>query len=258
MIILWNNQWKTADEAVIPLQSEAVMFGLGAFETLRANLGGQLIQAEAHIERLLDSLYAMDLNVSYSSSELLTMLEKVAYTGKDTIQRMKIIVVPEGVAVISEPLNIDSNVYNGVSLKSVIQHRSLPEIKSLSYLECLLSYRDAQSNGYFEALMVSKTGEVYEGSRSNIFWFEGETLVTRESGILPGITRQLVLDHAPFDTRFSGITLHELVKKDEVFMTSTTLGVVPVNRIDKFENVGEKSHRNTKKVWDIIRKKFYV
>ncbi|NQV38654.1 MAG: aminotransferase class IV [Candidatus Marinimicrobia bacterium] len=256
MNILWNNQWVKPEEAVIPLHSEAVMYGLGAFETLRANLGGDIIKPEAHIDRLFLSLDSIGLSHSYTIEEILLMLRRVAENGKSTMQRMKIMVVPEGIAVTSEVLKIDPTIYNGIALKSVVQHRPLPNVKSLSYLECLLSYREAIKEGYFEALMIGLEGEVYEGSRSNIFWFDEDILHTRDTGVLPGITRQLVLDQSPFDIEYSITNLDDLKTKDEIFITSSTLGIVPVSKIDD-AIIQDDTFQHTGKIWNILQKKFY-
>ena len=257
MIILWNNHWVKPEEAVIPLQSEAVMYGLGAFETLRANKGGSVIRPEAHIDRLFLSLHSIGLSIAYTRDDILQMITRVAEKGKETLQRIKVMVVPEGISVSGEPLEIDSEIYKGISLKSVIQHRPLPNVKSLSYLECLLSYREAIEAGYFEALMVGENGEVYEGSRSNIFWFEDDILFTRDTGVLPGITRQLVIDESPYKVSYSMTGLDELKTRDEVFITSSTLGIVPVVKIDDTVLPGEGNHFRTKELWKRLQSLAY-
>lgn len=256
MIILWNNEWIKPDQATIPLFSEAVLYGLGAFETLRANPGPSIIEPAAHVERLFNSLDAIGLPIAYSQDDILAMLQKVAEQSPAHHQRMRLMVVPEGISISSESLIINPHVYKGVALKVVTQNRPLPTVKSLSYLECLLSYRSAQDDGYFEALMVDERGEVFEGSRSNIFWFEDQTLCTRDRGVLPGITRQLVLDSALFPIRYEIIRLPELLRKSEVFMTNTTQGVVPVVKIDESIIGSGLPGQNTLRQRDAL-KRFY-
>ena len=257
MVILWNNKWVGEQEAVIPLQSEAVMYGLGAFETLRVNANGDIIALKEHIARLSQSITAIGMPIKVDNKRLEEMAQRVADKGKNGRQKMRIMVVPEGVMISSEPLIIDETIYKGVSLKSVVQNRPLPHVKSLSYLECLLAYREARTLGYFEALMVDASGMVYEGSRSNIFWFENDTLCTRSSGVLPGITRQLVIDYSPYNVSFSEISVSELGTRSEVFITSSTLGIVPVKRIDETHIPLEMNSR-TESLWQLLQKSVYL
>jgi len=67
----------------------------------------------------------------------------------------------------------------------------------------------------------------------------GERLITPDTGILPGITRQVVLDLAAgvFDVEKRRLSLQDLHAMDEVFITSSTREIVPVIRIDE-ETVG--------------------
>lgn len=257
MIILWNNRFVAESEATIPLLSEAVLFGFGAFETLRANADGMIIELDAHVERLRRSLDAIQLPVQVSPDELKAMVRRVVDKGSNGLQRLRILAVPEGIAVTSIPLNIDANVYGGVSVKTVVQHRAIPDVKSLSYLECLLSYREAGEAGYFEAFLVDRYGQVFEGSRSNIFWVNEGQVYTRESGVLPGITRRLVLDHVSPSAKFASIDTDGLKSADEVFMSSSTLGAVPVTSIDDTRIGNGVPGSVTESVMEALKKYYY-
>jgi len=257
MIILWNNRFVRENEATIPLLSEAVLFGLGAFETLRAHSDGYIIELDAHIKPLHESLDSINLPLSTSEEDLKNQVISVVKKGKPGLQRLRILVVPEGVAVTSIPLEVPDSAYHGVSLKSVVQNRAIPKIKSLSYLECLLSYREAEKSGFFEALLVNSDGQVFEGSRSNIFWvIDGQTY-TRESDVLAGITRKLVLDNIHPDAKFSNINIDKLKTADEVFMSSSTLGVVPVVQIDKDKIGNGNPGKVTRNIWDSLKRYYY-
>lgn len=65
-----------------------------------------------------------------------------------------------------------------------------------------------------------------------MFWFEGEVLCTRENGVLEGITRETVFEINPFVLEFKKIEINQLLQVDEVFLTQTTNGIVPVVEID--------------------------
>ena len=161
------------------------------------------------------------------------MLTKIASTSPHKLQRIKIIAIPEGVIVISMPLKIDPALQEkGVSCKSINCRRALPEIKAISYLASYLSHEQATKLGHYDAILTDKQGEVYEGAYSNIFWFEGKTLCTRKEDVLPGITAQTVAKISPFKLKFKTINIKELVKKNEVFLTQSTTGIIPVTKID--------------------------
>jgi len=76
---------------------------------------------------------------------------------------------------------------------------------------------------------------VLEGSTSNLFAFIGDRLVTPGRGILFGITRKVVLEmvtqHYPVEIR--DLPRTELLRAQEVFITGTNKGLVPVVQIDE-------------------------
>ena len=88
-----------------------------------------------------------------------------------------------------------------------------------------------------EGLYVTVAGEVTEGTTSNVFLVEGDVVVTPpvEAGILPGVTRLLVLRaarRAGLAVREEGITTARLRRAREVFLTASTIEVMPVVRLD--------------------------
>lgn len=80
--------------------------------------------------------------------------------------------------------------------------------------------------------MVDEQLQVFEGSRSNVFWVKNSDVYTRGSGVLEGITRGLVLENVPDKVEFDNIDLESLKNADEVFMSGSTVGVYPVSKID--------------------------
>ena len=161
------------------------------------------------------------------------MLERVIKKSPHKLQRIKIIAIKEGIIISSTKIKIDPKIYNGISVKSIKRMRAIPEVKSLSYISSFLSHEEAVKKGYFEALLVDKNGEVYEGAYSNLFWFEGKTLCSRKEDVLPGITRKIVLKISPYKIKYKKIKLKDLIKKDEIFITQSIKGIVPVIKIDK-------------------------
>ena len=88
-----------------------------------------------------------------------------------------------------------------------------------------------------EALYVTPQGQVTEGTTTNLFLVERGALVTppRSAGILPGVTRALVLALARREgvaAREESVPVPRLRRAAEVFLTSSTVEIVPVVRLD--------------------------
>lgn len=234
MKILINDQFVEKEKATVSLFSEGLMFGVGIFETLRTYDNKKLFQLKPHIDRLLSSAEYIGLTVRYSKAEIEKMVLKTVISEKeDQPLRVKIMAIPDQLVVIATPFKPDGSIYSGVCLKSVCQRRSLPEVKSICYLDALLSYQKAHSEGYYDALLIDENQMIYEGSRTNIFWFDGKILKSREMDVLPGITRDVIRNMVGEAFQFDQIRLEELKKATEVFVTNSVIGIAPVTRIDK-------------------------
>ncbi len=92
----------------------------------------------------------------------------------------------------------------------------------------------------YDALMLNEDGFLAEGSFSNVFLVKNEVLITPsiETGILSGITREIVIKVA----KNSGLCVEErlvhpweVLEADEVFLTHTSRGIVPVQSVQGFK-----------------------
>lgn len=105
-------------------------------------------------------------------------------------------------------------------------------LKTTSYAENVVALASARAHGASEAIFANTVGHLCEGTGSNIFCvFDGELVTpTLESGALAGVTRGLVL--AWFGGVERDVPLERLAEADEVFITSTTRDVQPVQQVD--------------------------
>ena len=116
--------------------------------------------------------------------------------------------------------------------------RSHPtQAKTLNYLNSLLAKREAAERGAFDGLMVTTDGYVAECSMNNVFFIKDRILYTPSlaCGVLPGITRGVVLDMAPslgLQTREGRYRPAFLYEADECFLTGSGVGILPVQAID--------------------------
>jgi branched-chain amino acid aminotransferase len=88
-----------------------------------------------------------------------------------------------------------------------------------------------------DALLLNDNGCLAEASSSNIFLVKGKTLKTpsKESGILPGITREVVLELAAresIQTQEGAVLTGELLSADEAFLTNSMVEIMPVTRVN--------------------------
>ena len=125
------------------------------------------------------------------------------------------------------------------AVSSIRRNSSSPlsRVKSLNYLDNLLARREAKMGGVDEAILLNEEGVVAEGSTSNLFLVSQGNLITPDegSGILPGITRQVIMGLASdigVKTQESKVTLDELFQSDEAFLTNSVIEIVPLVQVD--------------------------
>ncbi|MDO9485983.1 MAG: aminotransferase class IV [Actinomycetota bacterium] len=104
--------------------------------------------------------------------------------------------------------------------------------KTTSYAENVAALAAAQGAGVSEALLANTLGKLCEGTTSNVFVVvQGEVLTPAlNSGCLPGVTRELVIEW--FGAVEADLPFELLQSADEVFLTSSTRGVHPVEQLD--------------------------
>ena len=101
-------------------------------------------------------------------------------------------------------------------------------IRSLNYLEQVLSWEEAQTRDFDEAVMLNERGEIVSAAMANIFWLKDGTLHTPalSTGAIAGITRAAVIELAEkqFLPVIEGVyELADLAEADEIFLTSASL-----------------------------------
>jgi branched-chain amino acid aminotransferase len=131
-------------------------------------------------------------------------------------------------------------------------------VKSLNYLPSVLSQIQAKEAGAFEAVLCdAATERVSEGSFSNVFLVKDNVLKTPGAGILPGLTRDAVIElayQADVQVDLRDVYKQDLYVADELFLTFTSGGVVPVIELDGIEYC---QGNLTKKLQTLYAQKFF-
>jgi branched-chain amino acid aminotransferase len=113
-----------------------------------------------------------------------------------------------------------------------------PMIKSNNLMNQALAAQKALQRGAFDGVMRNGRGELTECATSNLFIVKNETVLTPpvESGLLPGITRELLFEvgrDASIEVREQVLREKDLFDADEAFLTSTTREIVPIAAVDQ-------------------------
>ena len=109
----------------------------------------------------------------------------------------------------------------------------LSRLKTTCYLNSILARKEARDTGYDEAILLNEQGQLAEGSTSNIFLVSQGKLVTPSlaSGVLPGITREAVLEIArslAIKIEEREVELKELTVAKEAFLTNSVMEIMPL------------------------------
>jgi branched-chain amino acid aminotransferase len=114
--------------------------------------------------------------------------------------------------------------------------RKVPESKVINHKLRSSIFHKLILEGGYEAILVNENNFITEGSRSNIFFLKGETLITAPDNlILNGITRKHLLQicrEKMISVEFSCVKADDIKEYDAVFMTGTSPMVLPFYCID--------------------------
>jgi branched-chain amino acid aminotransferase len=236
-----------AEKAVIPVDDLAILRGIGVFDLLRT-YDGKPYFLDAHIDRLEESARKIDLALPWSHDEIAAIVKKTLARNDIPEATIRIVVTggsskdfmtpsgsPRLLVLVSPVRRLPAKWYtDGVKIVSWEVERPIPGAKSIDYISASLALKKAAAEGAVEALYIDRNGLALECTTSNLFALIQGDLVTPGRGILSGITRKVVLELAQglFPIQIRDISRSEMVKADEVFITGTSKGLVPVVRVD--------------------------
>ena len=127
----------------------------------------------------------------------------------------------------------------GLNLLISRQQRIPPEsvdtrIKNYHWLDMVTALFEAFDHGADTAVLVDAGGNLVEGPGFNVFVRHGDTVITPDRGVLEGVTRETILDllaREDVELRLEPLPASIAKAADEVFITSTAGGVMPVTRV---------------------------
>lgn len=256
-MIYLNNRLVYPSEAYISVYDHGFLYGDGIYETLRA-YDGVIFKVDEHVERLFRSASFIKLKVSKKADQVKKALYETLRGNNLKNAYMRITVSrgqgPTGLdislcksptfVIFAHPFTgYDKEKYEkGVSLIVAQTRRNFgqalnPQIKSLNFLNNILAKTEALSHDAHEAVMLNYQGFITEGSISNIFFVKNGIVATPsvKTGILDGITRYTIFNcvqEKSFLLTQGFYTVDDLYEADEIFLSNTTMEVMPVSMID--------------------------
>ena len=243
-----QNQISLLENAGVPVGDLLVQRGYGIFDYLRVSNNKPLF-IEAHLDRLFNSAEIMRLSIALSKEELKKIVADLIEKNNIPFSGIRLIIAggdaPDGytitkphLIIIQQPLEAPPAKMStkDIQLVSHFYQRQLAEVKTTDYLMAIHLQPWMKSQGGDDILYYNND-TVSECPRSNIFMIsQDNTIVTPSRNMLKGITRKNIIavaeaHHLKLEQR--DISLSEMKKAKEVFITSSTKRIIPVSRLDE-------------------------
>lgn len=217
---------------------DGYFYGIGAFETIAVEHGVPQLW-DAHLARLQRAMDFLGLTASLAEirSQAEAVLKKPELqTGRKVL---KLTVSAENLLVtFRDNPYTEADYARGftTALSPVLRNETSPFTyhKTLNYGDCLLEKRRCKASGVDEPIFRNTRGELCEGATTNVFFGKDGRLFTPPvtCGMLPGVMRAHVCSR--FDVTERVIRPEEAAEFDEMFLTNSLLGVMPVKSLDGF------------------------
>jgi branched-chain amino acid aminotransferase len=261
---IWmNGKLVPFKDAKVHVLTHALHYSTAVFEGIRCYNtpnGSAIFRLPEHVDRLFNSAKLYGMKIRYTKKQIIDAIIKTvkASSLKECYIR-PIAYCGYGTMGLTPTLNkVDVSIscwewkmgeskagkFSGAKCKISewirIDSRSQPMQSkcAANYSNAALARVEALKNGYDEAIMLNYSGKVAEGSAENIFIVKNGMIKTPplDADILNGITRDSVIQLIRSDgikLIEKNITVNELLKADEVFMTGTAAEVKSVTKIDR-------------------------
>jgi branched-chain amino acid aminotransferase len=296
MAQVWINGTFVEDsQASVSLRDTGLLHAAGVFTTMRS-YGGKIFRLAQHLHRLRDSCEALFIPLQHDDAILTTAAAELLNRNNLTDARLRLTVTrgmsqqdpthgtrlePTAFLTAAAVEPYPAEYYERGMTVMVVDEQKLNPYdiqaghKTLNYFSRLAALREANRRSAGEALWFNVHNYLQSGSISNVFLVKAGTLMTPptpadmqvksvadampypRSAVLPGITRQAVLERAAaaaIPIKRAGITINDLLEADEVFLTNSIMNVMPVCRIERRAIGSDKPGPITRQLADAVAK----
>ncbi len=229
-----------------------VFEGESVYEVIRV-MGGTPLFLEDHLQRLHQTLLLRKERAGQSDKEITDAVRHVILANGILEGNIKIIFNFDPGHVRSSHFLVyrvehfypGPEMYaRGVKCTLYQAERPQPTAKIFHHHLRLTIYNKLIETGMYEALLVNRHGYITEGSRSNVFFIRDNTIYTApDTMVLPGISRGHVIRicrEQSVPLKLQAVPMEDLPDMDALFLTGTSIKVLPVNIVD--EHVFSPSH----------------
>ncbi len=217
--------------------------GSGVYEVIRV-IEGKPLFADEHVNRLFRSVRLAGMHCEPRENQIRSRLKVLIESNglREGNIRFQFLDHPlHGrlflAWVIPAVYPLAKDYQDGVRLATLKAERDIPNAKRDKMPVREKADRAIREKNVFEVLLVNRSGFVTEGSRSNVFFIAGKEIVTPPlSAVLPGVTRSKIIGlvrEAGITTREAPVAFSTLADFDAVFLSGTSINLLPVNKIDK-------------------------
>lgn len=250
-IVYLNGSFLPISQAKVSVMDRGFLQADGIYDVMLI-IGSHLVYCEAHLSRLFSNLDSIKIPPPADKTALLDIIKHLIDINAPVEIQSAYIQITRGVFprrvayspcknptlfVMLQPTS--SSIDDEIKAISVITMKdcrwSLCNIKGVNRLSNTLMSIDTYEEHVQEGLIVSD-GMVLEGASSNIFIVEKGRVFTPSlaENILNGVTRQAIIDLVKVDMELieESISLQRLLAADEVWITSSLRGVIPVTTVD--------------------------
>ncbi|WP_245456313.1 MULTISPECIES: aminotransferase class IV [unclassified Mesorhizobium] len=255
-VAFMDGQYLPMSEAKISVLDWGFLHSDATYDTVHV-WNGKFFRLDLHLDRFFGGVERLRMKLPYDREKIVAILKhcvalsgyKSAYVemictrgssptfSRDPRQaenRFIAFAVPFGSVANKEQL--ERGLHVAISEAVRIPPKSVdPAIKNYHWLDLVKGLFDAYDMGAETALILDTSGNIAEGPGFNVFAIKDGSLKTPAFGVLPGITRRTVFDlcaEIGLLATAADISRAEIQRADEVFITSTAGGIMPVTRID--------------------------
>ena len=111
-----------------------------------------------------------------------------------------------------------------------------PRVKNYHWGDFTQGIFEAKDKNYETVILLDYDGNVTEGPGFNVFAVKDKVLITPDRGVLAGVSRKTVLEmaeHLGINTSVRSLSVEELLEADEIFLSSSGGGVIPIIRVNE-------------------------
>lgn len=256
MKIYLNGSYVNDEDPILKYNDRGFLLGDGIFETMRV-YEGNVFCLEDHYTRLKKSANDLEIPLAMTLKDFKNIINNLLkvndLSSKNASLRITLTrgpgprgIVPSmnlnptimAVASLISPLS-DANTYKLIVSKKTRRNENsvLSRIKSLCYLENILAKMEATKIGADDSIILNSKGYIACASVANIFIINEKGVITPrlEDGVLPGITRKIVIDICRSNNISvfeESITESDLMKAKEVFLTNQLIEIQAVVQVN--------------------------